>query len=244
MTRTRIFRSFAASPKIFSPAAGGFTAFSSGRCIRRRRPSVRKEGWVGLRRRPPSPFPSMPPDHSSEDVELFRRIADGDASAFAAVYDRYATFVHSVALKVLADPEEARDVLQQVFLTLHEKADRYDPALGAPPAWLSTLARNRALDRVRARKTRQQCLDRLCEETEAECRTRPEPILLADEIFRLRAAVRELPTEQRSALELAYFGGLTQQEIADKLAEPLGTVKARIRRGLLKLREALAETFQ
>ncbi len=186
----------------------------------------------------------MPPDSPHDDATLFRRIADGDASAFASVYDRYATFVHSVALRILADPEEAHDVLQQVFLTLHEKAHRYDPALGAPPAWLGTLARNRALDRVRALKTRQQCLDRLCEEAGADSRTAPEPGLLSDEISHLRAAVSELPAEQRSALELAYFGGLTQQEIADKLSEPLGTVKARIRRGLLKLREALAETFQ
>lgn len=185
----------------------------------------------------------MPSEPKHDDADLMRRVTCGDAEAFAVLYDRHGTLVFSVALKILGDFEESRDVLQHVFLTLHNKAALYNPAFGHAAAWLTTLARNRALDRVRELKTRRQCLDRLQQETEA-CDSTPENCaMLADEIGHLRAAVKALPAEQRRALELAYFGGLTQQEISDVLAEPLGTVKARIRRGLLRLRETLSETL-
>ncbi len=158
------------------------------------------------------------------------------------MYDRRSTLLYSVALKILADPEEARDVLQQVFLTLHEKATRYDSALGRPAAWLATMARNRSIDRLRALKRDRQYAEKVRFEADpADPAPGPSNALAtySDEVEMLRGAVSQLPADQRQALELAYFSGLTQQEISDQLSQPLGTVKARIRRGLLKLRESL-----
>ena len=177
-----------------------------------------------------------------DDADLVRRVASRDAAAFTQLYDRHSTLLYSVALKILSDPEEARDVLQHVFLTLHEKAGRYDPALGRPAAWLATMARNRSIDRLRALKRDRGYADKIRLEAESSGFT-PAPSnapgAYSDEVAMLRGAVAQLPSDQRQALELAYFGGLTQQEISDHLAQPLGTVKARIRRGLLKLKESL-----
>ncbi|MDB6070907.1 MAG: putative polymerase sigma factor, sigma-24 [Verrucomicrobiales bacterium] len=171
-----------------------------------------------------------------------RRVVLRDQAAFTLMYDRHATLLYSVSLKILADPEEARDILQQVFLTLHEKAPLYDAALGRPAAWLATMARNRSIDRLRSLKRQHEYADRIRLEHEIiENNPAATPFdgAYPDEVEILRSAVADLPGDQRQALEMAYFGGLTQQEISDKLSQPLGTVKARIRRGLLKLREAL-----
>lgn len=158
------------------------------------------------------------------------------------MYDRYCSLLYSVALKVLADPEEARDVLQHVFLTLHEKAARYDSALGRPAAWLATMARNRSIDRLRSLKRERNYAEKVrlqADPADLSFTTAAAPATYPDEVEMLHGAVAQLPPDQRQALELAYFGGLTQQEISEKLSQPLGTVKARIRRGLLKLRESL-----
>ncbi|MES2706037.1 MAG: sigma-70 family RNA polymerase sigma factor [Verrucomicrobiota bacterium] len=184
-----------------------------------------------------------PTDAETDDADLVRRVALRDSEAFTLLYDRHSTLLYSVALKILADHEEARDVLQQVFLTLHEKAAGYDPALGRPAAWLATMARNRSIDRCRSLKRQREYAERIRLETppadypphsSAEIHNN-------DEIAFLHEAVARLPEDQRQALQLAYFSGLTQQEISETLSQPLGTVKARIRRGLLKLREALDE---
>ncbi|RYD36970.1 MAG: sigma-70 family RNA polymerase sigma factor [Verrucomicrobiaceae bacterium] len=184
-----------------------------------------------------------PPDTEHDDTDLVRRVVLRDAEAFTILYDRHSTLLYSVALKILADPEEARDVLQQVFLTLHEKAAVYNPALGRPVAWLSVMARNKAIDRCRSLKRQREYAERIRQETpspeypsenSSETHNR-------DELDYLHAAVAQLPDEQRQALTLAYFSGLTQQEISDTLSQPLGTVKARIRRGLIKLRESLGQ---
>jgi RNA polymerase sigma-70 factor (ECF subfamily) len=177
-----------------------------------------------------------------DDADLVRRVALRDPAAFTQMYDRHSTLLYSVALKILADPEEARDVLQHVFLTLHEKATRYDAALGRPAAWLATMARNRSIDRLRALKRDRHYADTIRQESDAEDfspAASDAPAVYSDEAALLRGAVAQLPPDQRQALELAFFGGLTQQEISDQLSQPLGTVKARIRRGLLKLRESL-----
>ncbi len=158
------------------------------------------------------------------------------------MYDRHSTLLYSVALKILADPEEARDVLQHVFLTLHQKAVHFNAALGRPAAWLATMARNRSIDRLRALKRDRTYAENVRLETDPVDLS-PDaantPAAYSDEVEILRGAVAQLPSDQRQALEMAYFGGLTQQEISDTLSQPLGTVKARIRRGLLKLRESL-----
>ena len=177
-----------------------------------------------------------------DDADLVRRIALRDAAAFTIMYDRYCSLLYSVALRVLADPEEARDVLQHVFLTLHEKAARYDSALGRPAAWLATMARNRSIDRLRSLKRERNYAEKVrlqADPADLSFTTAASPATYPDEVEMLHGAVAQLPPDQRQALELAYFGGLTQQEISEKLSQPLGTVKARIRRGLLKLRESL-----
>ena len=158
------------------------------------------------------------------------------------MYDRHSTLLYSVALKILSDPEEARDVLQHVFLALHQKAIHFDAALGRPVGWLATMARNRSIDRLRAIKRDRNYAENVRLETDlVDFSPSPSnaPAAYSDEVEILRGAVAQLPSDQRQALEMAYFGGLTQQEISDTLAQPLGTVKARIRRGLLKLRESL-----
>ena len=179
--------------------------------------------------------------HEQDDADLIRRVACRDHAAFAVLYDRHSSLIYSVALKILADPAEARDVLQDVFLSLHEKAERFDATLGRPAGWLLTMARNRSIDRLRSLKRQRVYADRIREEQEngGPALDNSAPATYSDEVGILRDAVAGLPGEQRQALELAYFGGLTQQEISDQLAQPLGTVKARIRRGLLKLRDAL-----
>lgn len=180
-------------------------------------------------------------DAENDDAHLVRRVALRDAEAFTLLYDRHSTLLYSVALKILADPEEARDILQHVFLTLHEKAVHYDSALGRPAAWLATMARNRSIDRCRSLKRQREYAEKFRsgpEAVEAQY-SHSDNTPHSDEIEYLHKAVAELPEEQRQVLQLAYFSGLTQQEISVTLSQPLGTVKARIRRGLLKLRESL-----
>ena len=133
-------------------------------------------------------------------------------------------------------------MLQHVFLTLHQKAIHFNAALGRPAAWLATMARNRSIDRLRALKRDRTYAENVrleSEQLDLSTDHSNAPAAYSDEVEILRGAVAQLPSDQRQALEMAYFGGLTQQEISDTLAQPLGTVKARIRRGLLKLRESL-----
>ena len=194
-----------------------------------------------LRMSPPAP--TTPPDERAPaDARLLRRMAARDRAAFAELYDRFAAPLHATALRIVNDRAEAQDLVHDVFLTLWDKAADFDDARGSAFAWAVTLVRNRAIDRVRSRRRRGELLgasvpaDLGYEESTA---TAHETAALGDQARAVRAAVAALPAEQQRALELAFFSGLTQQEIAEKLSEPLGTVKARIRRGLLKLRDAL-----
>ena len=176
------------------------------------------------------------------DTELRRQIAGGDRAAFAEFYDRNSTLMFSVASKILNNAGEAEDVLQEVFMQIWEKAGRFDPKLGKASSWAAILVRNRAIDRIRASQRR----TRLAEEAGAEqaaaveaSDTANEAVHGRDKAKLIQSAIVELPVEQRRAIELAYFSGLTQDEISKKLNQPLGTIKARIRRGLLKLRDQL-----
>jgi RNA polymerase sigma-70 factor, ECF subfamily len=150
----------------------------------------------------------------------------------------------SVAYHVLNNREAAEDVLQDVFVQIWEKAPLYDPARGKPATWAVTLARNKAIDRLRSAQRRARLQGELQEESQvAEQRddaTSFDALVTGENAKLVRAAMQELAVDQREALELAFFKSLTQSEIADRLGEPLGTVKARIRRGLLRLRELLA----
>jgi RNA polymerase sigma-70 factor, ECF subfamily len=176
------------------------------------------------------------------DFELLRQIAAGDRASFAEFYDRHSTLMFSVACKILNDTNEAEDVLQEAFMQIWEKAAKFDPKLGKASSWAAILVRNKAIDRIRASQRR----TRLAEEAGAEQAstakvddTANEAVYGHEKANMIQSAIVELPSEQRQAIELAYFSGLTQDEISKKLNQPLGTIKARIRRGLLKLRDQL-----
>ena len=182
------------------------------------------------------------PAATNLDAELLRRIGAGDRAAFGEFYDRHAPLMFSVACKILNDAGEAEDVLQDACVQIWEKARAFDPNLGKASSWAATLVRNKAIDRIRASQRRSRLAEAAGTEfaiaTETDG-TANEAIHGFDKAKLIQSAIIGLPAEQRRAIELAYFSGLTQYEISEKLREPLGTVKARIRRGLLKLRDQL-----
>ncbi len=169
------------------------------------------------------------------------RMARGDGSAVAEVYDRHARAIYSLALRMLSDPADAEDVVQEVFTQAWRQADRYDPSRAPVIGWLLVITRARALDRLRARRSRiaSTPLDvRIAEPVDPG----PGQDLQAidhEDAARVRRALEALPDGQREAIELAYYKGLSQSDIAETLEQPLGTVKTRMRTALLKLREAL-----
>lgn len=183
---------------------------------------------------------------ASANAALIRRMAGGDRDALAELYDNLSRPLYSTARHILNDAAEAQDVVHDVFLSLWENAASFDSGRGAAFSWAVTLTRNRSIDRLRTRSNRARLLgssipDDLgygAETLEVGGRARAE---LGDRAVAVRSAMAELPSEQQRALELAFFSGLTQREIADKLGEPIGTIKARIRRGLIKLRDSLAD---
>jgi RNA polymerase sigma-70 factor, ECF subfamily len=184
-----------------------------------------------------------PPDRESVDAELMRRIASGEKQALAELYDRFSGPLYGTAQRILRDDAEAQDVVHDTFVALWDKAASFDAERGSAFAWALTLVRHRAIDRLRTRRRRSELLAASTPEDLGVSEASAGADLSAergDEAQRVRAAVAGLPAEQKRALELAFFGGLTQEQIAQTLQEPLGTVKARIRRGLLKLRESLA----
>ena len=163
--------------------------------------------------------------------KILRRLTAGDPQALGDFYDLYAGLVNGLALRILRDTAEAEDVVQEVFVQVWRQASRYDASRGTPEAWLCTMARTRALDRLRRRVSRRE------EPAEAAPASTAAPTT-ADTIA-VRKALDGLSTDQRKALELAYYEGLTQSEIATRLGEPLGTVKTRIRTAMIRLREVL-----
>jgi RNA polymerase sigma-70 factor, ECF subfamily len=181
-------------------------------------------------------------ESQDRDIELLRQIAAGDRTSFAEFYDRHSALMFSVACKILNDSNEAEDVLQEAFMQIWEKAAKFDPKLGRASSWAVILVRNKAIDRIRASQRRTRLAEQAGEEQGSAARvddTTNEAIYGHEKANLIQTAIVELPAEQRRAIELAYFSGLTQDEISKKLNEPLGTIKARIRRGLLKLRDQL-----
>jgi len=188
---------------------------------------------------------SPPRQGSSKiDPELLARAATGDQQAFAELYDRSSSLLFTLALRILGDRDEAAEVLQEVYLEVWRKVVRYNPARGSPTAWLVTMTRSRALDRLRSRAARGYGMTDSIQNTPLTDLPDGNPgPLQASADLELRALVEkalvELPEAQREALELAYYQGLSHTEIAARLNEPLGTVKTRIQLGMSKLRAAL-----
>jgi RNA polymerase sigma-70 factor (ECF subfamily) len=187
-----------------------------------------------------------PPDERSRaDAELLRRIAAGDRAALGEIYDRFSRPLYSTALHIVRDAAEAQDIVHDVFIALWNKAGVYDHERGTAFSWAVTLTRNRSIDRLRTRRRRAGLLEQslpgdLGYGDAAGGPAADAEAARGDESRLVRAALATLPADQQRAVELAFFSGLTQQEIAARLQEPLGTIKARIRRGLVKLRETLA----
>ncbi len=172
-----------------------------------------------------------------------RRLQGGDETAFASFYRRFSPGLFSLIFQILQDQKEAEDVLQEAFVQMWKKAASYDPDRSALFTWAVMISRNKAIDRLRSRQRRARTIEAITAEMEV---VPPESGAQADTLLgqsenrsQVRAVLKQLPGAQREAIDLAFFGGLTQSEISEKLGTPLGTVKARIRRGLLAMREAL-----
>src|SRR5437773_5737757 len=176
--------------------------------------------------------------------DLIRVMAAGDRDAFARFYDRYAPLVFPFVLRIVRDRADAADVLQDVFWEAWRGAAAYDSARGTPEAWIFARARTRAIDRVRAVRRRGETFVAPVDERVAAAAPEPGGDAAARVGNRdlVLGALGRLPEAQREALALAYYGGLTQTEIAERLKQPLGTVKTRIRLGLERLREVLGGT--
>ncbi|HEV8176760.1 MAG TPA: sigma-70 family RNA polymerase sigma factor [Gemmatimonadales bacterium] len=182
-----------------------------------------------------------------QDHILLRRMADGDESALAALYDGWAGRVHTLALWILNDADEAEDVVEETFWQAWRTAGRFDSKRGASSTWLIMIARSRALDRLRARRrwadlsTAPGNAGMLRETTAGLSMKTPDAHSEgAERETALAAALEGLPPDQRRMVDLAFFGGLSHSEIAEQTAEPLGTVKTRIRLAMQKLRQRLA----
>jgi RNA polymerase sigma-70 factor (ECF subfamily) len=178
------------------------------------------------------------------DAALLEKVGRGDRASFGQLYDRMSGLLFSMAYRVLNDREAAEDVLQDVFIQIWDKASTYDVSRGKPLTWAVTLTRNKAIDRLRAARRRYQLREELEREAvldwKAAGKSSSDELVDSEKSRMVRQAVARLPLDQRRAIDLAFFGGMTQSEIADELGEPLGTIKARIRRGMMKLREILA----
>ena len=180
---------------------------------------------------------------NADDVALMRRMVEADETALGALYDRWVRSLYSLVLHLLKDPDEAEDVVEETFWQAWRKADSYEPSRGAVSTWLLTIGRRKALDRLRARKRSREDLigdDKSLADLPSSA---PDPSIDvegAELRESVRLALNDLPSEQREVLELGYFNGLSQSEIADVTGQPLGTVKTRMRLAMQKLREPLS----
>jgi RNA polymerase sigma-70 factor, ECF subfamily len=190
------------------------------------------------------PNPNAPAPRSSDstaeitgidDVAVLREIQTGNQEAMTAFFDRYSRLVYSVAMRILNDSSVAEDVAQELFIQIWKNPWAYDPGRGSLSGWLVVVARNRAIDKLRRRRPADP----------VEMFALPSSMNPAPEVERkldlekIQTAMARLPQEQRSSLEMAFFEGLSHSEIAAKTGEPLGTVKTRIRLGLIAIRKGL-----
>jgi RNA polymerase sigma-70 factor (ECF subfamily) len=175
----------------------------------------------------------------SSGEELIARMAAGDRDAFAAFYDRHAPAVHALIRRIVREPQDAADVVQEVFWEAWQSAGGYQASRGSPEAWIFTRARSRAIDRVRSVRRRSETFVAPLAGAEGGPAASPDPAEAVADRTAIRGALAGLPERERQVIELAYYGGLTQTEIAARLAQPLGTIKTRMRAGLERLRGAL-----
>ena len=191
----------------------------------------------------PSPPPLSYLKSGREDAALVRAMAAGDDRALGALYDRWQGIVHGVVARILRQPNDIEDVVEETFWQAWRQASRFYPARGAVQTWLLTIARSRALDRARAlRRRRETPIEGDDGEVVVQQVAPDDPGLDTEAAERRRivtAALAQLPPEQREALELGYYGGLSQSEIAERTGQPLGTVKTRMRLAMQKLRSQL-----
>jgi RNA polymerase sigma-70 factor (ECF subfamily) len=190
----------------------------------------------------PSTLPAM--DAAPSDVSLVARCADGDEGALAELYDRFGRAAYGLALRIVRDATQAEDVVQEAFMDLWRSAARFDPSRSRPASYLLTFVHRRAVDLIRREQARPQRggdVDDLSVASTAE--DPPSVVVASEQGTTVRRALAALPVLQREVLELAYFNGLSQSEIAERLGEPLGTVKSRTHVALSRLRELLGEGF-
>jgi RNA polymerase sigma-70 factor (ECF subfamily) len=181
---------------------------------------------------------------SVESSSLLPAVARGDLDAFERLYDRHSSTLYALLLRILANPDDAQEVLQETFVKAWTNAKMFDAVRGSDVAWLISIARSRGIDRLRSRKIRGDREDDAGRELATglgfvEKRTGADDAIESEERMAVRGALAELPEPQRVALALAYFEGLSQSEISAKLGEPLGTIKTRMQLGMKKLRERL-----
>jgi len=174
------------------------------------------------------------------DVLLLKAIATRDEAALAQLYDRYDRILFGLLMRILNNREEAEDVLQETFLQVWRKAADFDENRGRPFTWLVTLARSRGIDRLRTLASRERVAEAGAREVSEEVSDAATDALKSEQRGLVSDALAKLPDEQKRPIMLAYFDGLTQSEIATRLGAPLGTVKTRMRTGMIRLRELLA----
>jgi len=186
------------------------------------------------------------PPTSPRDADLVLRVARGDEHALGQLYDRFGAVLYAVAYRVVGEPADAEEVVMEAFAQAWREAPRFDPARGSAAAWLTMMTRSRALDLARSQARRSRITETAArEETNAAPAMSgglPAPGAVLEDEERGRAvsaALAALSPLQRQAIELAFYEGLSQSEIAERLQEPLGTIKTRIRLGMQKLREML-----
>jgi RNA polymerase sigma-70 factor, ECF subfamily len=177
------------------------------------------------------------------DAALVERMIAGDESALSTLYDRYSSMLFSMLVRILKDTSAAEEILQDLFLQLWRNPSRFDPSRGSLPAWLLVIGRNRAISRLRSRERRE-----VSEDSEGfSMESIPSPGNIEEEAQRsqlaqrLKSAMATLPPEQREAVELAYFEGMSQTEIATRTGSPLGTVKSRVRTAMQSLKQIFGD---
>jgi RNA polymerase sigma-70 factor (ECF subfamily) len=183
-------------------------------------------------------------DEHQYNADLVKLAANGDEAAFSILYSRLAPALYGMAFRMMNDAKEAEDVLQEGFTYIWRKASAYDPSRSSAYAWAVMIVRNKAIDKLRIRQRGERLREKVSSEAgffaEQDDFSAQEP-LSRERSAQVREALKQIAPEQRQAVELAFFSGLTHEQIAERLGAPLGTIKARIRRGLLRLRDLFQE---